>query len=1042
MRNRLFNGFFLLGSEIFFWTLLNAVSMVCNYTFFPVIYTIRMVFVCIIPFGIIWFILQLIDSPLHCKWVRNLFFAVAIADIAAMATNPLHHSYFSDYNIPIPARGTIFWIHTAVDFLFIGIAFIIYVHYIIKKTKGNPLLILTGIWMMFPYALNFLYSSGKLPITFDVTPIGFFVAFVFFVFFAHRSQLFTQNYVLETVQRTMAAIFESNPHTNVMFDGNFKIIDCNPSAIEMMGFKNKDEFISGFTELIKCSIPELQADGKPSLSMLEVLTITATEGYYKDEIDLVIRGNKRIFDLEIKRIPYGDNFALLGYMTDLTDRREKEIALARRTSELEIAMGALEAAQHTVSAMFDSNPHMNVMFDSKLDVVDCNPAAVTYMGFETKEKMLSGLVAKMAQSIPAFQSSGRPSQSMAERLITTVKEGYSKFESELMINGELRILNAELKRIPYEGSFAIVAYMTDLTEIHKLQKALKVAVESAKAANRAKSVFLANMSHEIRTPMNSIMGFAELAREIAISPHVKKYLEKINDSTKWLLCIINDILDISKIESGKMELENVPFEMQGIFARCQSVIHPNVFEKGLELRVCAEPPIGKKLLGDPVKLYQALMNLLSNSVKFTSEGTVTLSSAIKHWDGDFVTIYFEVRDSGIGMSEEQIEKIFEPFTQADSSTTRNYGGTGLGLAITKNIVELMGGKLKVESEINIGSVFSFELTFETISELGDVPEYIENNAIEKPLFDALILICEDNPMNQQVICDHLAQVGIRSVIAENGKIGLEMVEEHIKNGLLPFDMIFMDIFMPVMDGIEAASKISALGTGTPIVAMTANVMIGELDNYKKSGMDGYVGKPFTAQELWRCLLKYLSPIGISSVDEFEHAKENEELQKKLKINFAKNNQNKCAEIAQAIKTGEITLAHRLAHNLKGNSAQIGKMDLHKAASDVEELLKCGNIAAGCEKMINLEKELAFALEELKPFENPISDSKSKNPDSEQTKALFAKLEQMLANINPECVDLLNDIRNIPGSEDLAFQIEDYDFDSAIKTLAKLKKDWM
>ena len=847
---------------------------------------------------------------------------------------------------------------------------------------------------------------------------------------------------LEDTRRTVTAIFESNPHINVMFDSSFKVLDCNPSAIEYMGFRTKEELIAGFTERMISSIPPLQWDGKPSLSMAEVLTATVKDGYYKDEITLVIGGKTKTIDLELKRIPYGDSFALLGYMTDLTYVREKEDALARRTSELETAVNALETAQKTVTAIFESNPHVNIMFDDSLTVIDCNPAAVRYMGFETKSELLSGFAEKMAKSIPDLQPDGRPSIPMSERLKAAVVDGYTKFESVLCINEKTVIAEIELKRIPYGDSFAVVGYMLDLTTSHKLQKDLQAALGSAEAANKAKSAFLANMSHEIRTPMNSIMGFAELALDKAASPPVKDYLAKITDSTKWLLQIINDILDISKIESGKIELENVPFDLHRVFIRCQSVIYPSVTEKGLDLRVYAEPPIGKRLLGDPVRLYQAFMNLLSNAVKFTDTGTVKLSSAIKCSDDDSMTIYFEVKDSGIGMTAEQMARIFDPFMQADSSTTRNYGGTGLGLAITKNIIELMGGKLTVESEPGAGSTFSFELVFDTIEAPEAAPEYSEIGIIEKPAFDGLVLVCEDNPMNQQVICDHLARVGLNTVIAENGKTGVEMVQERIKNGQTPFDIIFMDVFMPVMDGIEASSKITALGTGTPIVAMTANMMSNELDNYKKCGMEDCVGKPFTAQELWRCLLNHLTPVSISAVDESAETKDNDELQTKLRIKFVKDNQNKYSDIAKAIDARDVTLAHRLAHTLKGNAGQIGKTALQDAAAAVEALLKDGAIPVESDSMNRLKAELDVVLDELKSlYDESAENGRIENLDAESVRALFERLEPMLENINPECVNLVDEIRSVSGAEELAQQIEDYDFESAARTLTEIKKYW-
>jgi len=576
---------------------------------------------------------------------------------------------------------------------------------------------------------------------------------------------------------------------------------------------------------------------------------------------------------------------------------------------------------------------------------------------------------------------------------------------------------------------------------------LRLARDAAETASYAKTTFLANMSHEIRTPMNSIIGFTELALDDDIPLRTKDYLSKINENSEWLMEIINDILDISKIESGKLTLEKISFSLHEVFAHCQTVIMPKALEKGISLYFYAEPSIGKRLMGDPTRLRQVLINLISNAVKFTRVGTVKVSSNVITSTDDSITLHFEVRDSGIGMTNEQIERVYEPFIQADSSTTRKYGGTGLGLPISRSIITLMNGNLEVESTPGVGSKFSFDLTFDTI----DVPtgysdKRVIKNGVEKPIFEGEILVCEDNAMNQQVICDHLKRVGLKTIVAHNGKEGVDMVQSRIDKGEKPFDMIFMDIYMPVMDGLEAASAITKLDTGTPIVAMTANIMLDDRGLYEMSGLPDYMSKPFTSQELWRCLLKHLKPVSISYSDEQDQIQDtqgNNELQNKLRIKFVRDNQEKYEEIAEAVSSGETTIAHRLVHSLKTNAGMIGKPALQNTAADLEALLRDGMIPVESEYMVKLEAELRSVLEELKPLLDLPEVQVEREPmNKEQVLELFEKLEPMLASRNSDCINLIDDIRSTPELENLARQIEKHNFKLAAQTLADLKKEWM
>ena len=443
----------------------------------------------------------------------------------------------------------------------------------------------------------------------------------------------------------------------------------------------------------------------------------------------------------------------------------------------------------------------------------------------------------------------------------------------------------------------------------------------------------------------------------------------------FLLCVITPLLSATVAFFAAMffkrpheKLKNIPFDLHELFTGCRTLIMPKAAEKGIILHFYAEPAISRMPLGDPEMLRQVLTSLLSNAVKYTNTGMVKLHSAIKEarhgsWRppdrqrDKNITVYFEVKDSGVGMTGEQIEKLLA----ADKH----------GI---KETIKTMGGKLLVESTPGLGSKFSFDLTFKTI----ETPESdvagrdAVDDAFEMPLFDGEILLCEDNAMNQQIICEHLTRVGIKTVMADNGMIGVEMVRSRLQKGEKPFDLIFMDIHMPVMDGLEASAEILELNTGIPIVAMTANIMSNDLELYRTVGMHDYVGKPFTSQELWRCLSRYFKPISQQTLANNRRIQAENEMREKIIIHFVKDNQNKFVEIADALRADDINLAHRLAHTLKSSAAQAGKIMLQQAALEVEQQLRDGQNRATPQQLATLEAELNAALAELTPLAQEFS----------------------------------------------------------------------
>ncbi|MEI6415291.1 MAG: transporter substrate-binding domain-containing protein, partial [Pseudomonadota bacterium] len=364
----------------------------------------------------------------------------------------------------------------------------------------------------------------------------------------------------------------------------------------------------------------------------------------------------------------------------------------------------------------------------------------------------------------------------------------------------------------------------EISQRQRVEVALKQARDAAESANRAKSGFLANMSHEIRTPMNAIIGLSNLAMDLDLTPRLRDYLNKISLSAKALLAILNDILDYSKVEAGRLELETTTFNLAEVLENVASLFTVRAHEKGLILTVKVASEVPEQLVGDPLRLGQVLTNLTGNAIKFTASGTVRVQVERLEAEADFATLRFAVQDTGIGLNEEQIKHLFQAFTQADGSITRRFGGTGLGLAISQRLVGLMGGEILVTSTLDQGSEFSFKIRLaisEGIPASCAVAAPRSSREASAAILGARILLVEDNEINQQVARETLERLGFVVVIASHGEQALATLEASD-----PFDVVLMDIHMPVMDGLEATRRIRRDGRfhDLPVIAMSASVM--------------------------------------------------------------------------------------------------------------------------------------------------------------------------------------------------------------------------
>lgn len=379
---------------------------------------------------------------------------------------------------------------------------------------------------------------------------------------------------------------------------------------------------------------------------------------------------------------------------------------------------------------------------------------------------------------------------------------------------------------------------------------IALALANADHANRAKSDFLANMSHEIRTPMNGVLGTLQLLERSQLSPQARGNVRKALFSAKNLLTIINDILDYSKIEANKLSLESIPFSVLEVAESAVSDLNNMAVNKGIKLGVLVDGKFKDGWLGDQVRVKQIIINLLSNAVKFTSSGSVTLSIDLVKTEEHGEQIKLNVTDTGIGMSQSVLSKIFERFTQADSSSTRKFGGTGLGMSITHSLVCMMNGHIDIESEENKGTSITIWLPLEK----AELPaDEIKSDIMEAPLMSGKrILVAEDNDINQAIIESMLTPTEATIEIVDNGKQAVEAVLSN--NG--DYDLILMDIQMPVMDGVEACTQIKAIFPDLPVIALTADVMADDIKTYLQLGFDKHIGKPIDLNRLYGVLKVY------------------------------------------------------------------------------------------------------------------------------------------------------------------------------------------
>jgi signal transduction histidine kinase len=530
---------------------------------------------------------------------------------------------------------------------------------------------------------------------------------------------------------------------------------------------------------------------------------------------------------------------------------DKDCAILGRS--LELSSEELLQVNAEMRAVFQAFPDLFFWLDSDGKILDCKGGQNVDLVMPPKK-----LIGKCLRDIP-FGDVGSTLQTELEAALAS--GSMRRAEYTLSLNRQNAVYEARFIPLIKDKTIMIVR---SITEAKQQEEMLRHAKEIAEEATKAKSEFLANMSHEIRTPMNSIIGFCDLLAEEDLTDRQAEYLNVVQESGRNLLNIINDILDLSKVESGKFQVEILPCSLMKILKNTRSMMLPRAKQKGIRFLVEQHSDLPDIIQSDPLRLQQCLINLIGNAIKFTETGHVILRVSYEAAQSGR-RLRFEVEDTGIGIPKEKQEAVFLPLIQADSSTTRQYGGTGLGLTITKVLVQLLDGSIELQSQEGKGSVFTITLPVEPFESTRPFSPYHVFDSVEstprpkRPAgshFTGRVLVAEDNKSNQVLIKAILEKLGLQVLLAENGRQAMEAAVQ------TPFDLILMDMQMPVMNGFEATRQLRRQSIRIPIIALTAHAMDEERSACFQAGCDDFISKPLRKDELVALLDKYLNPVSV------------------------------------------------------------------------------------------------------------------------------------------------------------------------------------
>ena len=862
---------------------------------------------------------------------------------------------------------------------------------------------------------------------------------------------------LQKLNNYIKLLIGSDTDMFLLFDREMKISHCSGSVLRLMNLRDSGEVIGKTLESFHKTFPDQVYARRSSIRFSRV--VSGEDLFIADDVIFWPEIGIRSYHITFKRVldENGDFDGIVLHLHDNTNLRQEE-------------------AQRRMNDMLYSTLLPCMVWDENGNAIAYNNAASGVFGFPRSfsQTDLNDCIPAMQ---PELQDDGKETEAIRQEFIhDALDKGFSKVQVQLKKKGGAPLyFEVSAARILWLSGYRLVIYFHDLTEIKaneqkmeesiKQSRILELQKEAAQAASEAKSLFLANMSHEIRTPMNAIMGMSELLLSTNLDRQQHQYAEDIRVSAMALLNIINGILDLSKIQTGKFNLIPVHYDFNALIDDISSIVRFLTDKKRIGFELAIQGEIPKCLFGDDVRLRQILLNVLSNAIKFTESGYVRLSVEVTDEN-----LKFSVSDTGIGIHTEDIPKLFEIFIQTDMRKNRTKEGSGLGLSITKSLVEMMGGLITVESVYGQGSIFRViipkVLGDETLINVDENKE----NLIYAP--DAKVLAVDDNTINLNVICGLLRLCKITVETAASGLQAIEMVRKN------QYDIVFMDHMMPEMDGTEATKAIREMGINVPIIALTANVVEGSRELFLNAGMNDMLMKPIDRAALNKTLAYWIPSEKIkdrpdetvfmaeTGADMHKGFRERIEQIQGLSIQTGLDRVSgqwdvyrdslkllikeieKCNKnLTSFLSSGDMRNFSIEAHSMKGSLANIGVMELSALAKELEAASDHGDAAfcaANLPPFLEALRDLSSSLTEafgaesrnLGPIEIP-----------PELPAIFEKLKKAIMDTDFLAIEKLmrklNEIKTDGALKDEIENINDavlmMDYDSALETMQRLSE---